>query len=170
MEYFAGIDVSLRSCALRIVDGKGTVLLERELPCEVSDIAACLGTFPHPIERVGFEAGTMKSPPSLRMPQHAIVTVSCRSPCAGLIFAEGAPPKALSLVMEPLQKHRRTFYLPCRTMRVGAIRKPAHSHSQIEELPSRLSPAARIKGAPGARLSCCRPARVMHRCCHGHPW
>ena len=35
MEYFAGIDVSLRSCALCIVDGKGNVLLERELPCEV---------------------------------------------------------------------------------------------------------------------------------------
>jgi transposase len=59
MEYFAGIDISLRSCALCIVDGKGAVLLERELPCEVSDIAACLGAFPNPIERVGFEAGTM---------------------------------------------------------------------------------------------------------------
>jgi transposase len=42
MEYFAGIDISLRSCALCIVDGKGIVLLESELPCEVSDIAACL--------------------------------------------------------------------------------------------------------------------------------
>lgn len=59
MEFFVGIDVSLRSCALCIVDGKGTVLLERELPCEVSDIAECLGTFPQPIERVGFEAGTL---------------------------------------------------------------------------------------------------------------
>jgi transposase len=35
------------------------VLLERELPCEVSDIAKCLAEFAHPIERVGFEAGTM---------------------------------------------------------------------------------------------------------------
>jgi transposase len=35
------------------------VLLERELPCEVSDITECLGKFPHPIERVGFEAGTL---------------------------------------------------------------------------------------------------------------
>jgi hypothetical protein len=33
MEYFAGIDVSLRSCALCVVDSKGTVLLEQELPC-----------------------------------------------------------------------------------------------------------------------------------------
>jgi transposase len=41
------------------VESKGTVLFERELPCEVSDIAECLAGFPHPIERVGFEAGAM---------------------------------------------------------------------------------------------------------------
>jgi transposase len=35
------------------------VELERELPCEVSDITECLAEFAHPIERVGFEAGTM---------------------------------------------------------------------------------------------------------------
>jgi predicted NBD/HSP70 family sugar kinase len=45
MEYFAGIDVSLRSCALCIIDGKGKVLLERELPCEISDITNCLAEF-----------------------------------------------------------------------------------------------------------------------------
>jgi DNA (cytosine-5)-methyltransferase 1 len=59
MEYFAGLDVSLRSCALCIVDAKGNVILERELPCDVMDIAQCLTRFAHPIERVGFEAGTM---------------------------------------------------------------------------------------------------------------
>lgn len=59
MEYFAGLDVSLRSCALCIVDNKGKVMLERELPCEIDDIAGCLAGFPYPIERVGFEAGTM---------------------------------------------------------------------------------------------------------------
>ena len=59
MEYFAGLDVSLRSCALCIVDAKGKVHLERELPCEVADIAKCLEAFEHPIERVGFEAGAL---------------------------------------------------------------------------------------------------------------
>ena len=49
MGYFVGLGVSLRSCALCIVDGKGTVLLERDLPCEVSDIAGSLASFPHPI-------------------------------------------------------------------------------------------------------------------------
>jgi transposase len=59
MEYFVGLDVSLRSCALCIVDGRGKVHLERELPCEVKDIATCLKMFGHPVERVGFEAGAL---------------------------------------------------------------------------------------------------------------
>lgn len=59
MDYFVGLDVSLRSCALCIVDARGTVCMERELPCEVEDIAACLDTFAHPIQRIGFEAGAL---------------------------------------------------------------------------------------------------------------
>lgn len=59
MEYFVGLDVSLRSCAMCIVDNKGKVYLERELPCEVEDVADCLAAFEHPIARVGFEAGAM---------------------------------------------------------------------------------------------------------------
>lgn len=59
MDYFAGLDVSLRSCAVCVVDSKGTVVLERELFCDVEDIANCLNNFAHPIVRVGFEAGTM---------------------------------------------------------------------------------------------------------------
>ena len=59
MEYYAGLDVSLRSCAVCIVDTKGKVVLERELACDVTDISNWLRKFAHPIERVGFEAGTM---------------------------------------------------------------------------------------------------------------
>lgn len=59
MDYYVGIDVSLRSCAVCIVDGKGKVLFEQELPCEVEDINECLSGFPHEIERVAFEAGTL---------------------------------------------------------------------------------------------------------------
>lgn len=51
--------MSLRSCALCIIDGKGKVHLERELPCEVDDIADCLAGFGQSIERVGFEAGSL---------------------------------------------------------------------------------------------------------------
>ncbi|WP_299948708.1 transposase [uncultured Ruegeria sp.] len=59
MEYFAGLDVSLRSCALCIVDARGGVAFERELACDVGEIAQCLKSFAHPIARIGFEAGTM---------------------------------------------------------------------------------------------------------------
>jgi len=54
-----GYSALMRSCALCIVDTKGTVAFECELACEVSDISDCLSGFLHPIERVGFEAGTM---------------------------------------------------------------------------------------------------------------
>ena len=59
MEYFVGLDVSLRSCAVCIVDNKGKVAFERELPCEIEDIAFCLRQFPYPVERLGFKADTM---------------------------------------------------------------------------------------------------------------
>ena len=59
MEYFAGLDVSLRSCALCVVDSKGTAVLERELACDIGSIAECLVNSALPISRIGFEAGTM---------------------------------------------------------------------------------------------------------------
>ncbi len=59
MEYFAGLDVSLRSCALCIVDSRGVAVHERELACDVDKITECLMSFPYPIARIGFEAGTM---------------------------------------------------------------------------------------------------------------
>lgn len=59
MEYFAGLDVSLRSCALCIVDARGSVALECELACDIDEISQCLKNFARPIARIGFEAGTM---------------------------------------------------------------------------------------------------------------
>lgn len=59
MRYFAGLDVSLRSCALCIVDDRGKVVFERQVDCDVSDIAICLRDFAHAVTQVGFESGTM---------------------------------------------------------------------------------------------------------------
>ena len=59
MGYYVGLDVALRSVALCVVDGDGGILLERALACEVDEIALCLRSFGYPIERIGFEAGTM---------------------------------------------------------------------------------------------------------------
>ncbi|MFT6659161.1 IS110 family transposase [Maritalea sp.] len=59
MEYFVGLDVSLRSCAICVVDTKGNLVFERELACEVDGIVKCLSSLDFRIERVGFEAGTL---------------------------------------------------------------------------------------------------------------
>ena len=58
MECFAGLDMSLRSCALCIVAARGGVAFERELTCDVDEITQCLVYFALPIARAGFEAGT----------------------------------------------------------------------------------------------------------------
>lgn len=59
MEYYAGLDVSLRSVAVCIVDEKGKMVLERSVPFEIADIEACLRSWPNPLKQVGFEAGAM---------------------------------------------------------------------------------------------------------------
>lgn len=53
------MDVSLRSCAICVVDGKGTVRHERELPCEIGEIAGYLNALPVSIQRSGFGSGTL---------------------------------------------------------------------------------------------------------------
>jgi len=59
MVCFAGLDVPLRSCAVCVVDGKGTVPHERDLPYEVEKIAGYLNALPVSIQRAGFESGTL---------------------------------------------------------------------------------------------------------------
>ena len=59
MSYFVGLDVSLRSVALCIVDADGDIVLERALDCEVGAIDECLRKLDKPIAKLGFEAGVM---------------------------------------------------------------------------------------------------------------
>ncbi|ESQ81456.1 IS110 family transposase [Asticcacaulis benevestitus] len=59
MTYYAGLDVALRTVALCIVDDQGKIAFDRSLACDVEAISKCLREFPHPLERVGFEAGAM---------------------------------------------------------------------------------------------------------------
>jgi len=59
MNVYVGIDVSLRSVAICILDGSGTILKEVDLPCEVDEIAGYLQGSDHTVERIGFEAGSM---------------------------------------------------------------------------------------------------------------
>ena len=59
MTYFTGIDVSLRSVSICIVDETGAVRLEAKVAAEVEVIVAALRRFSEEIRQVGFEAGTL---------------------------------------------------------------------------------------------------------------
>lgn len=59
MTHFVGLDVSLRSVAVCIIDDNGDVKLEMKAVSEVEELVRCLRTFDGEIERVGLEAGTL---------------------------------------------------------------------------------------------------------------
>lgn len=62
MEYYAGLDVSLRSVSICVIDGEGKIIFERSVACEVDVIASTLAQTSLLITRIGFEAGTMSQP------------------------------------------------------------------------------------------------------------
>ncbi|UWQ78664.1 IS110 family transposase [Leisingera sp. S132] len=59
MKYCVGLDVSLRSVAVCVIDSEGGTVLERAVACEIDDITGCLLNFAAPDLRIGFEAGAM---------------------------------------------------------------------------------------------------------------
>ena len=59
MSYYAGLDVSLRSVSICMIDEDGTIALERTVPFEIEDVVACLQSVHDMVEQVGFEAGVM---------------------------------------------------------------------------------------------------------------
>jgi transposase len=59
MDYYVGLDVSLRSVAVCVIDSDGKAVLERSVPCEIEDITQCLLALRSTNLRLGFEAGAM---------------------------------------------------------------------------------------------------------------
>ena len=59
MKHYIGLDVSVRSTSLCIVDGDRRIVQERKLPTESAAIAAHLASTGLCIERIGLEAGVM---------------------------------------------------------------------------------------------------------------
>lgn len=59
MTVYVGLDVSLRSVAMCVLDREGRTIEEKKLPCEVADIASHLRSAGYVVERIGLEAGTM---------------------------------------------------------------------------------------------------------------
>jgi len=59
MKYFTGIDVSLRSVSICVVDEAGAVQYEGKVPAEVDLIVASLRRVSLEIRQLGLEAGTL---------------------------------------------------------------------------------------------------------------
>jgi transposase len=86
MDYFAGIDTSLETANVCIVDGDGTVILEQKVGAEPNDIAALLKHFGKPLNRIGLEAGPTSSWlfNELRAAGYPALCLECRHVKAGL--------------------------------------------------------------------------------------
>jgi transposase len=60
MDYFAGLDVSLDTISICIVNADGDILLKK-IEAEPEAIVAVLKYFGHPFKRIGLEAGPTSS-------------------------------------------------------------------------------------------------------------
>ena len=59
MTYYAGLDVSLRSTHICVIDDEGELLAEGKTDSEVAEIIAFLDELDAEITEVGLEAGTL---------------------------------------------------------------------------------------------------------------
>lgn len=59
MTYYTGLDVSLRSVSICIVDEQGEIRHEAKVAAEVDQVTSCLRGFGEEVKRVGFEAGVL---------------------------------------------------------------------------------------------------------------
>jgi transposase len=86
MECFAGLDVSLETINICIVDEEGNVLLERKVEAEPDTIITVLRDFGRPFKRVGLEAGPTSSwfYSALRSVGYPAICLECRHVKAGL--------------------------------------------------------------------------------------
>ncbi len=59
MSYYAGLDVSLRTVNVCVIDDQGELVTETKLASDVQDIVAYLDALELDIVSVGLEAGTL---------------------------------------------------------------------------------------------------------------
>jgi transposase len=86
MTFYAGIDASLETVNVCIVDGDGSILLERKIEAEPDAIIETLQRFGGPYARVGLEAGPTASwlYTELRAAGLPAICMECRHVKAGL--------------------------------------------------------------------------------------
>ena len=61
MEYFVGLDVSLETVNVCIVNAAGDILLEKKIAAEPAAIIHLLKSFGSPFKRIGLEVGPTSS-------------------------------------------------------------------------------------------------------------
>ena len=86
MDYFAGLDVSLETVSICIVNAAGDILLEKKIEAEPAAIIALLKHFGRPFKRIGLEAGPTSSwlYRELRCVGYPSICLECRHVKAGL--------------------------------------------------------------------------------------
>ena len=86
MDYFAGLDVSLETVSICIVNAAGDIFLEKKIEAEPAAIIAILKQFGLPLKRVGLEAGPTSSwlYSELRNVGYPAICLECRHVKAGL--------------------------------------------------------------------------------------
>lgn len=86
MDYFAGLDVSLETVSVCVVNDSGDILAEKKVEAEPMAIVAALEAFGHPLKRVGLEAGPTSSwlYSELRCRGYPAICLECRHVKAGL--------------------------------------------------------------------------------------
>jgi transposase len=86
MDYFAGLDVSLETVSVCIVNADGDILVEKKVESKPTAIVAVLEAFGRPLKRVGLEAGPTSSwlYSELRGRGYRAICLECRHVKAGL--------------------------------------------------------------------------------------
>ena len=59
MDHYAGIDVSLESASVCVIDGTGRIMREAKLASEPAPLIAWFGALAVPPSRIGLEAGPL---------------------------------------------------------------------------------------------------------------
>ena len=86
MDYFAGLDVSLETANICIVDADGDILSEKKVEAEPAAIIAALKQFGQAFKRIGLEAGPTSSwlYSELHRSGYPAICLECRHVKAGL--------------------------------------------------------------------------------------
>src|SRR6266702_6652302 len=86
MDYFAGLDVSLETVSICIVNAAGDILLEKKIEAEPAAIVDLLRSFGSPFKRIGLEAGPTSSwlYSELRGTGYPTICLECRHVKSGL--------------------------------------------------------------------------------------